>query len=201
MKKYILLTSLLVGLAFQSTTVFAHEHEHGGEAKKIAAPKTDSVFNINDVWTSSEGKPVQLSQLNGKPTVIAMVYTSCQYVCPMIVSDMQRIEKSLSKAENSKVNYAVFSFDPDRDTPAKLKEFASAHKISPDNWTLATSNASAVRKLAVVLGIKYKKDKSGDFDHDALITILDGDGVIKYQQNSVGKNMDEATAALKKLMR
>jgi len=201
MKKYILLTSLLAGLAFQNTALFAHQHEHGGETKKIAAPKTDSVFNINDVWTSSEGKPVQLSQLNGKPTVIAMVYTSCQYVCPMIVSDMQRIEKSLSKAENSKVNYAVFSFDPDRDTPAKLKEFASAHKISPDNWTLATSNASAVRKLAVVLGIKYKKDKSGDFDHDALITILDGDGVIKYQQNSVGKNMDEATAALKKLMR
>ena len=91
MKKYILLTSLLAGLAFQNTTVFAHEHEHGGEAKKIAAPKTDSVFNINDVWTSSEGKPVQLSQLNGKPTVIAMVYTSCQYVCPMIVSDMQRL--------------------------------------------------------------------------------------------------------------
>ena len=201
MKQYILLTSLLAGLAFQNTTVFAHEHEHGAETKKIAVAKTDSVFNINDVWTSSEGKPVQLSQLNGKPTVIAMVYTSCQYVCPMIVSDMQRIEKSLSKAENGKVNYAVFSFDPDRDTPAKLKEFASAHKISPDNWTLATSNASAVRKLAVVLGIKYKKDKSGDFDHDALITILDSDGVIKYQQSSVGKNMDEATVVLKKLMR
>lgn len=201
MKKYILLTSLLAGLAFQNTTVFAHEHEHGRETKRIAAPKSDSIFNINDVWTSSEGKPVQLSQLNGKPTVIAMVYTSCQYVCPMIVSDMQRIEKSLSKAENSKVNYAVFSFDPERDTPAKLKEFASAHKISPDNWTLATSNATSVRKLAVVLGIKYKKDKSGDFDHDAVIAILDSDGVIKYQQNSVGKNMDEATAALKKLMR
>lgn len=201
MKKYILLTSLVVGLTSQVTVFAAHDHEHAAEAKKIVAPKSESLFNINDVWTSSEGKQVQLAQFSGKPTVIAMVYTSCQYVCPMIVSDMQRIEKSLSKAENDKVNYAVFSFDPDRDTPERLKEFAIAHRVNPDNWTLATSNASAVRKLAVSLGIKYKKDKSGDFDHDAVITILDSDGVIKYQQNSVGKNMDEATAVLKKLMR
>ena len=201
MKKYILLTSLVAGLAIQATAFAAHDHEHAAETKKVVAAKSDSLFNINDVWTSSEGKPVQLSQFNGKPTVIAMVYTSCQYVCPMIVSDMQRIEKSLTKAENSKVNYAVYSFDPDRDTPEKLKEFASAHHINLDNWTLATSNASAVRKLAVTLGIKFKRDKSGDFDHDAVITILDSDGVIKYQQNSAGKNMDEATASLKKLMR
>ena len=201
MKKYILLTSLLAGLAMQGSAFAAHDHDHSAEVKKAVAPKSDSLFNINDVWTSSEGKQVQLSQFNGKPTVIAMVYTSCQYVCPMIVSDMQKIEKSLSKAENGKVNYAVFSFDPDRDTPEKLKEFASSHRVNLENWTLATSNASAVRKLAVTLGIKYKKDKSGDFDHDALITILDSDGVIKYQQSSVGKNMDEATATLKKLMR
>lgn len=200
MKKYIVLTCLLAGLAFQSSAA-AHDHDHSAEVKKIVAPKSESLFNINDVWTSSEGKQVQLSQFSGKPTVIAMVYTSCQYVCPMIVSDMQKIEKSLSKAENGKVNYAVFSFDPDRDTPEKLKEFASLHRVNPENWTLVTSNASAVRKLAVTLGIKYKKDKSGDFDHDALITILDSDGVIKYQQSSVGKNMDEATATLKKLMR
>jgi len=201
MKKYILLTGLVVGLALHGSILYAHEHDHTAESKKIVTPKSDSIFNINDVWTSSEGKQVQLSQLGGKPTVIAMVYTSCQYVCPMIVSDMQRIEKSLSKTENSKVNYAVFSFDPDRDTPDKLKDFAGAHRIISDNWVLATSNPSAVRKLAVSLGIKYKKDKSGDFDHDAVITVLDSDGVIKYQQSSVGKNMDEATAVLKKLMR
>ena len=132
MKKYIVLTSLLAGVALQGSAA-AHDHDHSAEVKKAVAPKSDSLFNINDVWTSSEGKQVQLSQFNGKPTVIAMVYTSCQYVCPMIVSDMQKIEKSLSKAENGKVNYAVFSFDPDRDTPEKLKEFASSHRVSPEN--------------------------------------------------------------------
>lgn len=199
MKKSIFIVGLLGGLVIHSAISYAHEHQ--SEGRKIVTTKSDSLFNITDTWTSSEGAPLQISQLNGKPTVIAMVYTSCQMVCPMIVSDMQRVEKSLSKAEAAKVNFAVFSFDPDRDTPAKLKEFASAHGISSDRWTLATSNPSAVRKLAVSLGIKYKKDKSGDFDHDALVTILDSEGVIRYQQYSVGKSMDEATAALKKLMR
>ena len=85
--------------------------------------------------------------------------------------------------------------------PEELKKGIEVELEHTNYRAIATSNASAVRKLAVTLGIKYKKDKSGDFDHDAVITILDSDGVVKYQQSSVGKNMDEATATLKKLMR
>lgn len=182
-----------------SSPAFAenHEHHHHQHETTLSTPSTDSVFNITDTWTAADGKTFQLSKLGGKPTVVAMVYTSCQYVCPLTVQNIKRIERSLTKAQADKVNFALFSFDPERDTPAKLTAFAKLHGITSPSWTLAQGSAGAVRKLAVTLGVKYKKVAGDDFEHDAIISILDSKGVIKYQADAMNKNLDGVTEALK----
>jgi len=177
-----------------------HQHETTLSAPGLSTPSTDSVFNITDSWTAADGKAFQLSKLGGKPTVVAMVYTSCQYVCPLTVQNIKRIERSLSAAEAGKVNFALFSFDPQRDTPAKLTEFAKLHSITSPSWVLAQGSESAVRKLAVTLGIKYKKVQAGDYEHDATISILDSNGVVKFQADAMNKNINDATDALKALL-
>ena len=197
--KHRLLLSLILAC---SSPAFAdnHEHHHHGHETTLSAPSTDSVFNITDNWTAADGKSFQLSNLGGKPTVVAMVYTSCQYVCPLTVQNIKRIERSLNAAQAGKVNFALFSFDPQRDTPAKLTEFAKLHAITAPSWTLAQGSESAVRKLAVTLGIKYKKVAGGDYEHDATISILDSNGVVKFQADAMNKNIDGATDALKALL-
>jgi len=179
-----------------------HHHQHESElsAPGLSTPSTDSVFNITDNWTAADGKTFQLGKLGGKPTVVAMVYTSCQYVCPLTVQNIKRIERSLSAAQAGKVNFALFSFDPQRDTPAKLTEFAKLHAITSPSWVLAQGSESAVRKLAVTLGIKYKKVQAGDYEHDATISILDSNGVVKFQADAMNKNINDATDALKTLL-
>jgi protein SCO1/2 len=190
-----------------SSPAFAenHEHHHHQHETMLSTPgistaSTDSVFNITDNWTTADGKTFQLSKLGGKPTVVAMIYTSCQYVCPLTIQNIKRIERSLSATQAGKVNFAVFSFDPQRDTLAKLTEFAKLHSITSPSWVLAQGSEGAVRKLAVTLGIKYKKVKSGDYEHDATISILDSNGVIKFQADAMNKNVDDATDALKALL-
>lgn len=178
-----------------------HAHHHQPQTTAVLAPSTDSVFNISDTWTAANGDSFQLNALGGKPTVIAMVYTSCQYVCPLTVQNIKRIERSLNTAQAANVNFALFSLDPERDTPAKLTEFAKLHAITAPSWTLAQGNPSAIRKLAVTLGIKYKKVESGDYEHDATIFILDKNGVVKYQADAMSKNMNGASDALKALLK
>jgi protein SCO1/2 len=201
LKRKLLLLLTASGLAY-SFPAFAenHEHHHHGHETTLSTPSTDSVFNITDNWTAADGKTFQLSKLGGKPTVVAMVYTSCQYVCPLTVQNIKRIERSLSAAQAGKVNFALFSFDPQRDTPAKLTEFAKLHAITSPSWILGQGSESAVRKLAVTLGIKYKKVQSGDYEHDATISILDSNGVVKFQADAMNKNIDGATDALKALL-
>jgi protein SCO1/2 len=199
-----LLLSLILAC---SSPAFAdnHEHHHHGHETAPSTPglstvSTDSVFNITDNWTAADGKAFQLSKLGGKPTVVAMVYTSCQYVCPLTVQNIKRIERSLTAAQAGKVNFALFTFDPQRDTPAKLTEFAKLHSITSPSWVLAQGSEGAVRKLAVTLGIKYKKVQSGDYEHDATISILDSNGVVKFQADAMNKNIDGAADALKALL-
>jgi protein SCO1/2 len=201
LKRKLLLLLTASGLAY-SFPAFAenHEHHHHGHETTLSTPSTDSVFNITDNWTAADGKTFQLSKLGGKPTVVAMVYTSCQYVCPLTVQNIKRIERSLSAAQAGKVNFALFSFDPQRDTPAKLTEFAKLHAITSPSWILGQGSESAVRKLAVTLGIKYKKVQSGDYEHDATISILDSNGVVKFQADAMNKNIDGAADALKALL-
>ena len=199
LKHKLLLTLLL--LCSYPSYADNHEHHHHPPESTTTAPSTDSIFNLDDTWNAANGNAFSLSKLGGKPTVMAMVYTSCQYVCPLTVQNIKRIERTLNSAQADNVNFALFSLDPERDTPAKLSEFAKLHNITAPSWTLAQGNAGAIRKLAVTLGIKYKQVESGDYEHDATIFILDKNGVVKYQADAMSKNMNGASDALKTLLK
>ncbi len=176
--------------------VFAHTHE----AQTTSIPQSESLFNITDTWTTSDGKPFHLNELSGNPSIIAMIYTSCKDVCPLIVEDMKKIVRSLPASQVGKVHLAAFSFDPERDTSKKLKEYAEAHGIDTPAWVIANSKPEAVRRLAAALGMKYKKNKSGDFEHSVSIYILDDAGVVQYVQTILGHDEEDAVTVLKKMM-
>lgn len=195
MKNISAITWLLLPLVF-SMPAFAHNHQ----AEPAAEHQSDSLFNITDTWTTSNEKPFHMAELEGGPAVIAMIYTSCKDICPLIVEDMKKIERLLPPEQAEKVHFAVFSFDSDRDNPKILKEYARAHGIDSSRWTIARNSPDAVRRLAVAIGMKYKKNKTGDFVHSELITILDKDGVIKYQQNDSRLSEDDAVLAIKHML-
>jgi protein SCO1/2 len=193
---------LVAALAIASLPGFAHEaHHHHGSQQDLdqARPQPlrgESLYNLDSTWTSQDGTQTKLSTLQGQPVVVAMVFTSCQAACPMTISDLKRIEEALPAAAKSQVRFAVFSFDSKRDTPAKLKEFVKARSLDTSRWTLFHGEPSAVRQLSAVLGIRYKKDKNGDFDHSNVITILDKAGAIAHQQVGLRQDSKETVAKL-----
>jgi protein SCO1/2 len=152
------------------------------------AIRNESLFQLESKWTNQDGKRIKLGDLQGKPTVLAMMYTACQGACPILTSDMQRIEKSVPSHVRQTIQFVIVSFDSERDTPQRLAKFAEKHQMNKKNWTLLTGSQNDVRELAAVLGIKYKKDDSGNFSHSNVITILDPKGLIQHQQ--VGLQQD-----------
>jgi protein SCO1/2 len=163
-----------------------------------AAPPApaDSIFHLKAKWTDQEGKGAVLADLRGHPTVVAMVYTSCSYACPMTIVDLRKIERDLPEAARSGVRFAIFSFDSERDTPAKLKSFATKQETDPARWRFFHGSPAAVRQLAAALGIRYKRDAAGEFDHSNVISIVDSDGVVRHQQVGLGKDPAEAVRHL-----
>lgn len=160
----------------------------------------NSIYQLNSRWTDQDGKSTTLGRFQGKPLVLAMIYTSCKDACPMIVVDMQNIEKALPERIREQVGFALISFDPAQDTPAQLKRFGSAHGLDTKRWTLLTGSADAVRLLAAVLGVRYTKVSNGDFAHSSVITILDSGGEIRHQQTGLRKDPGEVTAVITSLL-
>ncbi len=193
-------TVWLVLLGTWSNVALAESHHHPPSVELSAEPpSTDSLYHLKATWTAEDGKPFVLSSSRGQVVVLAMVYTSCGAVCPLIVADMQAIEGRLPESLRPKVRFLLVSFDPERDTPAKLRTYAESRHLDSNRWTLLSGRPDDVRDLAAVLGMKYKRSENGDFVHSSLISVLDRDGVVRYQQHGAPHDPAEAAAVIQRL--
>jgi len=179
--------SILIALVFFSML---------GSAK-VALP-SESIFNLNSKWTNQDGTTLSLADLRGKKIVLVMAYTSCEHACPLLIEDMKKIESKIEKPDDWL--FAFFSFDSERDTPAKLKSYAEKRKLKLGRWELFNGDKKAVSELAAALGVRYEKDEDGDFDHSNIISLVDPDGVVRFQQTGLNQDPGEFLTKAKALM-
>ncbi|CAA0096527.1 SCO1 protein [BD1-7 clade bacterium] len=89
---------------------------------------------------SSEGKAVDLPSVIGgnRSVVLQFVFTSCQNVCPIMVTTFSESQQFLAR---HKAQLVSISIDPAFDTPAKLQQYANrfgAHVGTESDWIFLT---------------------------------------------------------------
>lgn len=147
----------------------------------------NSLYQLDSVWTNDASHSINLAELQGRPQVVTMFFSTCAFACPVLINDMKRIEAALPEHVRTNVGFTLISFDTDRDTPAVLADYRARHGL-PFNWTLLRGGSDDVLEIAALLGIKFKKDARGDFAHSNVISLLDQNGEIVLQQ--IGLNRD-----------
>jgi protein SCO1/2 len=175
---------------FPATLVFAKEPALRGQ-------HSTSLYSLTDEWGADTGETLRLKELRGQVVVLAMVYSSCASACPMIIEDMKKIQKGLSLPAGNATVFVGVTLDPDRDTTAGLKSFRVARALD-GRWKLLRGASSSVRKLAALLGIQYRKDRDGSFQHSYEISVLSREGKIVFQQAGAGHAPTEAVSAIEK---
>ena len=86
-------------------------------------PTDKSLYLLDSKWTSDVGREIQLGALRGRPQVVAMFFTHCEYACPILVSELKTIEAKLPPDALAKVDFLLVSIDTKRDTVAALASF------------------------------------------------------------------------------
>ena len=157
-----------------------------------------SIYQVDSSWTNDLGSTVALSSLRGRPQVVTMFFARCEYACPVLVHDMKRIEAALPEVLRKRVGFVLVSFDTERDTQAALAGYRRAHELAA-GWTLLRGASDDVLELAALLGVKYRKDSRGQFDHSNLITVLNAEGEVAFQQVGLNQSVDEVVALLTRL--
>jgi protein SCO1/2 len=195
----------LLLLPFATTAVFA---EKKPPAKKeftceVGLPpgkySEKSVYRLGSTWTSDAGKEVKIDSLRGRPVVMALFFTNCEHSCPFIVKDMKSMQSALTVQAMEKVDFALVSIDPERDSPEALKAFRAKHKLPDEHWTLLRGTPEAVKRLAERLGFNYAAGSKTQFAHSLMVTVLNSSGEVAHQQVGIGVDRRSAVAALEKL--
>ncbi len=150
----------------------------------------ESVYRLSVTLTDQHGKRFDWSQRRGRTQLVSMFYTSCQYICPLIVDGGKAVEKQLTPSGRERLGILLISMDPGRDTPAALLSVAGKRKLDPSRWTLASPAQADVRKIAGVLGIRYRALADGEFNHTSALVLLDSEGRILARTEQMGAKVD-----------
>jgi len=180
--------SLIVGLLIMFWAM--------GGVSKVAQPAAiGGPFQLTD----QNGKAVTEKDLKGKPTLIFFGYTHCPDVCPTSLFEISEVLRALGK-DADRVNAVFISVDPERDTPATMKEYLSS--FDPHLEGLSGDPAETA-KVVTSYRVYAKKvpTKDGDYtmDHTALIYLMDRDGRFVSPFN-LKRTPEEAAADLKKYL-
>ena len=169
------LAAMLLALGFTLTRARAAEALPG-----------DSVYQLGLPLVDQDGQAFDFAAGRGKPRLISMFYSSCKFVCPMIVDTLRNTERALDPAQRKQIDVLLVSLDPDTDTPAALKHLADQRHIDTPRWRLARTDAAHVRRLAAVLGVQYKQLGKADFSHSTVLVLLDANGRIAARSEKLG---------------
>jgi len=127
----------------------AYVYGVGRFSPEYAPPKpgTYGLPPIDDVadhpLVGSDGRPTTLYALTrARVAVVAFVYTSCPEAagCPVSMGVLHRLDGDVAAdpALRGHVRLVTLSFDPERDTPARLASVRALHEPRTD-WAFATA--------------------------------------------------------------
>jgi len=142
---------------------------------------------FGDSGTSAVGGPFRLTDQNGKviteadfkgrPFLVFFGYTHCPDVCPTTLFDMSEVMRALGSDADRTAGLFI-SVDPDRDTPAVLKDYLSSFDPHLRGATGDQAELSKVEKEYRVYAKKVPTGKNGDYsmDHSAIVYLMDKNG-------------------------
>jgi protein SCO1/2 len=119
---------------------------------------------------------VQWRELRGKPRIVAMFYSNCPFMCPLIIETGKGIERALTPAERARLGVVMVSLDPKRDTPAALSALVAKRKVDGRRWLLLQPRPQDLRAVAGLLKVRYRALADGEFNHTSAWVLLDAEG-------------------------
>lgn len=151
-----------------------------------AMADSTSLYEAPMKWKNEFNKNFQMSELRGKKVIVAMAYTRCQIMCPLIISKVKKLEAYYLQ-KNIPIQVAVITFDPTFDTPERLHSYYRDEiKIKGDNWNFITGPSNQTRMMSMLLGIKYSiNPKSKIIMHDNKLIVLDEAGKMEKRFESL----------------
>lgn len=139
---------------------------------------------------NQDGRTIALNQFHGKDLLITFIYTRCPLpnFCPLVTHNFAVINRELSAepAVYRKTHLLCISFDPEHDTPARLRAYGATYigsdtKNAFAHWDFAVPDQKTLDKMALYFDVGITRGPDSTITHTLSTTLIGADGkVIRF---------------------
>lgn len=144
-------------------------------------------------------KPITDADLKGHPFLVFFGFTHCPDVCPTTLFDVSEVFRALGN-DAKDVRALFITVDPERDTPAVLKDYLSSFDPRIIGVTGDDAAIAAAERAYRVYAKKVPLDGGGyTMDHTAIVYLMGKDGRFVTPFN-LKRRPEEAAADLRRYL-
>jgi protein SCO1/2 len=136
---------------------------------------------------NQDGRAIHLGQFKGKALLVTFIYTRCPLpnFCPRVTRNFAVVEKQLAAdpAAYAKTHLLCVSFDPDNDTPERLRAYGATY-IGSDakgafaHWDFAVPSKIVLPEMARYFDVGITNAADGTITHTLSTTLIGPDGKV-----------------------
>jgi len=196
MNRFVVSMAIVIGLAVTLLT--------GCDRLSVKKSMADESFELID----QDGAAIQFPDAyEGNVLLVGYVYTHCPDICPMITYNMRDVQRELP--DEDEFMLVSLSFDPKRDSPEILHDYAENYNLNQQNWRFLTGNTQEVDKALKTLEIKtlkspttFKEDGTQQYfiDHTDRVTLIDRNGNVRNTYVGSKMNQEQIISDIHKLL-
>jgi protein SCO1/2 len=122
---------------------------------------------------------VSLSQFRGKVVALNFIYTSCvlPQFCYRLANHFSAVQRRFKAQMGRDLVLLTVTFDPARDTPERLAEYARQWSADRSVWRFLTGGADEVRHVCRLFGVDAFPDE-GLISHSTRTVVIDRRGAL-----------------------
>lgn len=137
-------------------------------------PRDASQFTLQ----SSGGGKLELKNYRGKVVILGFGFTMCTDVCPVTLATLKLARRKLGPAADD-VQVVYITVDPERDNPARMKEYLHAFDPTFIGGAGGAAELAAVRKDYGIVAEKHVKGSSYSVAHSSYTYLIDRRGRLR----------------------
>ncbi len=136
---------------------------------------------------NQDGRVIHLDQFRGKALLITFIYTRCPQpkFCPWVTRNFATVNTELasSPALYAKTHLLSVSFDPEHDTPERLRAYGEAYIGSSArnafaHWEFAVPDKQVLTEMAKYFDLGFTKQDETTITHTLSTTLIGPDGKV-----------------------
>jgi protein SCO1/2 len=144
----------------------------------------DDFSDVSYELVNQDGENVTFpDDFQGSPLILGFIYTHCPDICSFITANVKIVHDEIENPGDTQ--FVLITFDPARDTPKILSEYAAAFDMNKEPFHFLTGDEQVINDLMTRFGVRTQESYSKDLENgERLYFINHSDKILLINEQS-----------------